>query len=114
MKPEKQADLLIHAVISGQKHLHDLEQLKHTRFYHHEAKNKINLSTKILIQREALFEGLINSLEDTATEVHDVFFDFMQEVKPTTISEAGELKAIIQAYRKNPDSILGITKKILK
>lgn len=99
MSEHEEAVKLVHAVISCQRCLHDLEQLKHTRYYDKEAKKKINLALKELMRREGVFDGFLEVEEENAEAVHDTFFDFMSEVCRVRIPEMGELTKKIEQWR---------------
>ena len=56
----------------------------------------------------------IEKKEDTTDEVSGFYAEFITEVSKIQIHQTHEITAILQAYKKDRSSILGITKKILK
>ena len=104
---------IVHSVISTAITLHYVEQLSKTPFYNKDLKNKGNLFLNTLLKQEKYFDSFLDAEERSATDVHDVFYDYIDTVKSVSIPEMGELSAIIQAYKKDPKSILGIAKKVL-
>lgn len=104
---------IVHSIISSTITLHYNEQLKHTPLYNKQLKHFGNCFNKELIKIERSYDEVEKHEENSLNDVYNVFYDFINEVKPVHIQELGELTAIIQAYRKDSKSILGITKKIL-
>lgn len=105
ISPDREAQLLVNAVISGQKHLFDLEQLKFTRYYDKETKNRINLCLKHLLKREKVFESFQAVMEKEADKVHDVYFDFMEEVQKIEISDMENAQMVLEAFRTDRDKM---------
>ena len=110
MKPE---DKITHTIISGEVFRNFLEEVKHTKHWEKSTKQKGNLLLKELKKNTKYFEILESQVEDSTLDVHDVFYDYIKAIN-VPIWEMGEIKGIIEAYRKDKKSIVGIAKKILK
>ncbi|WP_417444618.1 hypothetical protein [Joostella sp.] len=107
---------VIHSVISSTIALHYTEELRKNE------QPTLNLRTQNLLKRvikelsvkERMFDNMEEIKEDSLHDVYNAFYDFIKEVSPTKIQEVGEISSVIKAYRKDKDSIIGITKKVLR
>lgn len=107
-------DKITHAIIANQIALNNNEAIKHTQYYKKELKQKLNLLMPELIKAEKDYDEFFNKIEDSTSEVYAVYSDFVKAIASVPIWECKNLTLIIQAYNKDPKSIEGIVKKILK
>lgn len=105
-----QTEKITHAIISA----------NHTEFWLRQIpakqaeKNLLKRTIKSLQPYVMMSEKLDACAEKSFEDVYDAHIQFLNEVSTIKLTESSELAAIIQAYKKDPKSILGITKKILK
>ena len=105
---------ITHAVIVNQIALNHNEAIKHTPYYKKELKQKLNLLMPELIKAEKDYDEFFDKIEDSTSEVYQVYDEFIQAVASVPIWECKNITLVLQAYLKDPKSIEGITKKILK
>ena len=105
---------ITHAIIINQIALNHNEAIKHTPYYKKGLKQKLNLLMPELIKTEKDYDEFFYKIEDSTSEVYKVYNEFLKAVASVPIWDCKNITLIIQAYSKDPKSIEGITKKILK
>jgi len=90
-----------------------LEELKGTPLYKQGLKNSVNRALEHLKQAEETYDIFENATEENAVSVHDNYYHFLEVVSKVPISQVDEARAVLDAYLKSPDSMLGIAKKVL-
>lgn len=105
---------ITHAIIANQLALNHNEAIKHTQFYRHELKKRINHLLPELYKAEKDFDEFFDTLEDSTVEVYNAYDEFIRTIASVPIWECRNISAIIKAYQKDPASIEGICKKINK
>jgi len=105
---------ITHAIITNQIALNHNEDLKHTKFYKRELKQKLNLLMPELIKCEPEYDAFFNKLEDSTIEVYQEYDAFIKAVASVPIWDSRNVRLIIEAYNANPKAVEGIIKKILK
>jgi len=113
-KAMKLEEKIVHSILSCTLALHYTEQLKHTKFYVQKRKNLLNQILFELKKEEHLFNNLESVVSQQLIDIYNNFYDFINIAGKINIEESGEITAIIEAYKKDKKSMLGITKKILK
>jgi hypothetical protein len=61
-----------------------------------------------------MHKDFIKTQEDQTDEVQGYYAEYIAEVSKVPIHYAHEVTMVLKAYQKNRESVLGITKKILK
>ena len=90
------------------------EQIKGTNYYVKSLKNRGNLFLKELIKVEYIYDEMYNDKEESCTEVTNIVQDLVIKIGELGFENYGQLSLMIDAYKKDPKSIEGITRKILK
>ena len=103
------------SVICNQLALHFNEQLKHTVHYKRNLKRFGNMYNKELIKAELdQFDKIFDADEGMSHFLSSSLQDFIEIIVATGFIDFVILQNIIKAYKLNPKSIEGITRKILK
>jgi len=103
------------SVMSCQIALNQLEAIKHTSYYRHSLKAKINSVLPELIKAEKEhYDKFFDKEEKSTSEVYQVFESFIKVISQVPIYDMENICYIIEAYQKDPKSINGIVNKILK
>lgn len=107
---------IVKCIISSQLALHSSEQVKYTKYYKHTLKKTLNASIRELIAAEKEgFDTFIDSdIEVQAIAVHDVLFTLIELIGLLEFTQYPDLIRMIQAYKLDDKSVMGITKKIIK
>ena len=105
---------IVCSIISNTVALHFNEQLKYTSYYSQARKNLLNRLINELKKKELMFDDIEKTIPTSLKAVYDNYYDFIEQCAKVDIHEASEVNGILKAYKKSPDSVLGIAKKILK
>lgn len=105
---------ITHAIIINQIALNRNEEIKHTPYYKKGLKQKLNLLMPELVKSEKDYDEFFDTIEDSTSEVYKVYDEYTKAVASVPIYDCKNITLIIEAYRKDPKSIEGICKKILK
>lgn len=109
-----QTEKLVASVISNFIAQHFNEELKHTKYYKRELKNRLNLVQKELVKAEEKEFDLIDSIEpELLHQITSNQISFVQHIINRPFTEMALLQNMIMAYRKNPKRVEGIVNKIL-
>jgi hypothetical protein len=107
-------DKVNHAIIINQIALNNNEAIKHTQYYKRSLKAKLNTLLQELYSCEKDYDAFFNSEENSTCDVYDVYERYTKAISSIPIYECENIILIIEAYKKDPKSIEGICKKILK
>jgi hypothetical protein len=110
----KTTDKITHAIIINQIALNHNEAIKHTPYYKKQLKQKLNLLMPELIKAESDYDEFFDKIDDSTTHVYNVYEKYTKAISSVPIWDAENITLIIEAYKKDPKSIEGIVKKILK
>lgn len=91
--------------------LHEL-QIKHAGIGRLKSKLK-NLKFELIRLSEQHYDKFDDKAEEQTDLINDVTDEFISFVSNVPIEHYTELQAIYKAYRKDPKSIIGISKKII-
>lgn len=106
---------IVKSIIANQVALDFNEAIKHTKYYKHKLKKVLGPTITELIKiEEQEFDDFLDSVESSTIILHRVYTAFIEEAATLKLDEYGELVKIIQAFKKNPNSVMGIAKKINK
>lgn len=105
---------ITHSIIINQIALNHNESLRYTPYFKKDFKRKLNLFLPELIKCEPEYDAFFNAVEDSTSCVYDVYDNYIKEVASVPIWDCENISMIIRAYKKDPRSIEGICKKILK
>lgn len=105
---------ITHSIIANQIALNKNEALKHTPVFKKDLKHKLNQLLPILIREEKSFDNFFNNVEDQTVQVYSIYEKYIEAVASVPIWEASEMTAVIEAFKLDPKSVLGIAKKVLK
>ena len=109
------AEKIAQSIIANNVALFYNEEITRTRLYSRELKHKINPLVKLLLKKEVKNYELIFGENDKVGDIlQNYYIDMINEIASLGIHCSDEVRAIIQAYKLDPDSIKGITKKILR
>lgn len=76
-------------------------------------KSKQFLAELIKVEKD-WYDKFFDAKEQSTIDVYNVYENFINEVSKVPIWEMDNISKILEAYKKDPKSIEGITKKILK
>ena len=111
----REVDKITTSVMSVQLTLNLLESIKHTPYFQKELKRSLNLCLPHLINSEKqYYDNFFEVKEESTTQVYQVYEDFVRLIAGVAIYDMQNISSIIEAYRKDPKSIEGITNKILR
>lgn len=102
------------ARIANQIALNINEALRRTPYYKHNFKRMLNMFLQELVKCEPEYDAFFNKLEDSTVQTYDVYDAYIKTVASVPIWDCLNITLIIEAYNKDPKSIEGICKKILK
>lgn len=106
---------LIHAIISSSIAAHWLREIKHDSVITRQREqNLINKTIKTLLPYEKQMEDIDNQVPKALEGCYDVYFDLISEVSNMPIHLSGEAKEVLKAFKKDPKSLISITKKVLR
>lgn len=105
---------ITHSIIANQIALNKNEALKHTPLFKKDLKHKLNQLLPILIREEKSFDDFFNSVEEQTVQVYEIYEQYIEAVASVPIWDASEMTAVIQAFKADKKSVLGIAKKVLK
>lgn len=102
------------AIICNQIALHYNEELKHTPYYSKEIKHRINLLLPELMKKERLeFDRIFDKNDKIVETVTGNLMGAINAMLEMDFQDFVVVGNIIQAYKKDPKSIVGITNKVL-
>ena len=105
---------IIASVIANYTALHFNEELKHTKFYKKDLKNRLNLAQKELVKAEEKEYDLVDSVHpELLHQVSSNQITFIEHIVDRPFTEMALLQNMIMAYRKNPKRVEGIVNKVL-
>lgn len=99
---------------------HALISAHHTEFWlrqlpaRQNIKNLLNRTIKALTPLTKMVEDFDEHIPNAYEDVYNLHIDLIEEFISVPLHEAGELTAVIQAFKKDKKSLLGISKKVLK
>jgi hypothetical protein len=111
MRPE---DKITHITINCQVLLNRLSDELANKVFKQTLKQKAKTFLDELIKVEKIYNDFFDAKEESTVAVYDVYDNFMKEMAQVPIYDMESIAYVLQAYRKDPKSIQGITKKILK
>jgi hypothetical protein len=95
----------MHSAISIQVTIHYMEQISHdTKRYRFKVKKYGNLFLNELLEQEKVFEGFVDKVGDTAIDVHDVFYDFIDEVSKVDIIDMASVTRQLKQHRTEKEN----------
>lgn len=96
---------ITHAIIVNQIALNHNEDLKHTSFYKHALKQKLNSLMPELIKCEPEYDAFFNKLENSTTEVYNEYDLFIKAIASVPIWDCRNIRLIIEKYYSDPASL---------
>lgn len=103
-----------------EKYTHAIISANHTEFCLRQLptrqaeKNLLNRTIRALKPYVLMSEEVDKNAEKPFEDVYNAHIEFLNEVSKVKLDESMDITNVIRAYKKDPKSILGITKKILK
>lgn len=118
MSKEKQLNKTIEkitkSIILSQMACNALEDIKHTKYYKKELKNRLNLAVKELIKAEETeFDLIYEAAAESTDQISANIMAFIEVLMKERFTDSVSLMSIIIAYKINPKAIGGIADKIL-
>ena len=115
---EEKAHNLIHAIVSASHAAYCLRNIKHvspvrSQREQNQFKKIIKSLTDDLVAYEHELQKLDNAQEQSTEDVYNYFYEFLEETNKVRLDNSEEVRRLLIAYRKSPDSINGIVNKIL-
>lgn len=107
-------DKITHSIIINQIALNNNESIKHTPFYKKDLKNRLNMLLTELYKHETEYDKFFEKESESTGHVYDAYENYIKTVSSVPIWECENISLIIEAYKKDPKSIEGICKKILR
>lgn len=112
---DKKMDYLTGAIISSQVTLNFYEKIKYTNFFRHGLKRALNFAIKELIKVESAEYDKIYEADDNQTGgITDNVTNTINLLTKDGFTAFVTIGSIYAAWKKDPKSIEGIAKKILK
>lgn len=105
---------IIKTIIINQIALNYNDELRHTKYFKHGLKQKINLLLPELIKCEKEYDEFYEKAEQGTSNIYDEYDQFIQSISSVPIWECKNIRLIIEAYKIDSKSIEGIVNKILK
>jgi len=115
MTKEKLTQKVTNAILFSCLASYNIEELKHTKLYVKGVKLHSNKLLKALAPMEGLMDRFFENDEENVTHnVTKLIEDTALSLNAIPIHEFNHVHNILNAYIKDPESIKGITKKILR
>jgi methyltransferase-like protein len=110
-----QTDKITHIIINAQMLNNRLTDSIGEKVFKQNLKLKCNhfLTELIKVEKE-WYDKFFDAKEQSTIDVYNVYEKFINEVSKVPIWEMENIITILKAYQKDPKSIEGITKKIMK
>lgn len=108
-------DKITHIIINSQILNNRLTDAIGEKVFKQNLKLKCNhfLIELIKVEKE-WYDKFFDAKEQSTIDVYNVYENFINEVSKIPIWEMENISKILEAYKKDPKSIEGITKKVLK
>ena len=101
------------SVISNQLAYFSNEEIKHTKYYKGDLKKWLNMTTKRLEKAEALEYDMVYEKEEHASdELTNTRLELIKLIAKTGLRYDDHFIQLIEAYLKDPSSMLGIARKV--
>jgi hypothetical protein len=108
-------DKITHITISSQVLSFHLTNLKAEGYFKQSlAKTATNFINQLKVVEWKYFDNFFKKGEDSTVVVYETYDNFLKTVSSVPIWEMDNITRILEAYKKSPESIEGIVKKILK
>ena len=108
-------DKITHIIINAQILNNRLTDLNAKNVFKQNLKSKSKQFLAELIKVEKdWYDKFFDAKGQSTIDVYNVYENFINEVSKVPIWEMDNISKILEAYKKDPKSIEGITKKILK
>ena len=105
---------LIGSIVSNYVALYYNEQLKDTKFYKQNLKNKLNNAILELQKHEKNeFDKVFEADDETTHQVSSNLITFIDEIVKNGFTSQMLISNMIMAHKKNPKAIEGIVDKVL-
>ena len=92
-----------------------LIDLQGKKVFKNALKMQINRTIDLLTEVERkYYDDFFNSKENETSQVYEVYENFIKQVSKVPIYDAENLMLMYEAYKKDPNSMQGITNKILR
>ena len=113
MTKKETINVLAGAIIINQLALDHNEKLKHTPFFKHNLKQKLNAAIKELIKCESKeFDMIFDESSSEVSTVYERAKTTIEMISEGSFVQMVEVGDILKAYKKDRKSIEGIIKKI--
>lgn len=107
-------DKITHSILANQIALNNNESIKHTAYYKGWLKIPLNNVLSKLYKCEPEYDDFFNKESESVSHCYDAYDNYIKTVASVPIWDCKNIIDIIEAYKKDPKSIEGITKKILR
>jgi hypothetical protein len=114
MKPRTTTDSIVHTLIAGELFKFYLNELRANNVLTKKTKFHANGFLEEFKKAEGILDNMFEISEIEAVNVSRVFEQYVETIAKPSISDFENIIAIFEAYEKDPKSINGICKKILK
>lgn len=114
MKPRTKTDSIVHTLIAGELFKFYLNELRANNILTKKIKFHANGFLDEFKKAEGILDAMFEQKENEALSISQVFEQYVQTIAKPSISDFENIIAIFEAYEKDPKSINGICKKILK
>lgn len=110
----KDLQKIIHAIIACYNANFWLNEARNTKRYRQSTKNFLSRAVQNLTMFESNFDEIDNFAAEALQNVADPHHEYLKKIATISHNESGELSFIIDAYRKDSKSVLGISKKVMR
>lgn len=106
------------ATIQAESMITNLRQIKYSlptvKGLNHKLDTSLEKTINLMKMFNPMFQEFLNKKEDNTFDVAGVYEEFVEEVASVELYNCADLSKIIQAYKKDKASIMGISNKILR
>lgn len=106
------------ATIQAESLIANFRQIKYSlptvRRLNHKLDNSLEKTIKLMKMFNPMFQEFLNKKEDNTYDVTGYYEEFVEEVASVELYHCSDITKIIQAYKKDKASVMGISNKILR
>jgi len=114
MKARTLSDSIVHTLIAGELFKFYLNELRANNVLTKKTKFHANGFLEEFKKADGILDNMFEISEIEAVNVSRVFEQYVQTISKPSVWDFENIIAIFEAYKKDPKSINGICKKILK
>jgi hypothetical protein len=106
------------ATIQAESLITNFRQIKYSlptvKGLNHKLDNSLEKTINLMKMFNPMFQEFLNKKEDNTYDVTGYYEEFVEEIASVELYNCADLTKIIQAYKKDKASVMGISNKILR